>query len=289
MDDVKETLGTEASDVKETPPETEKSSTTDNATANSETKTAPSQEGKRGKGEIAKDYGIEAEEEAEDDRDVDWKKRYADSQRNYQQEIQPKLKTLEYWDNLLAANPALAAQVKALAQQQNVNPNSTDVNQKLVQDVETIKQQVQSFSYQQRKEELDKRKEILAKFDETVGKTLTPEQKTKVGVTANRLYLTGREGDKDPQLVASYAEALEKAAQIHNPQLLVEKGKSEAYLSQFKTNMASFHNQASENAGKAAKEPESFDDLNPQAMKWLEMAGHDYKKKAIQRRMENKK
>ena len=271
-------IPTEGSEGKE-PEKVEKPQ--DNPEEGKKPDSAPLQEGKSKK-EIAQDYGFEGSEEEqilsreEDETKVDYEKRYKDAQREYEKKYKPMEETLAFWDSVLAENPDLAERVAQVAQTKRQGmANPYNQNQELTERLSRIEKVLEGLTVHEKKKVLDERFTILKKFDETLGKGLKPEQKKEVSSYANAL-LNGK-------AVGSYEEALTKAYQLHNPQNLIEQGKSEAYLSQFQTSVSSFRQQSSDTP--KTDESGEFEDLNPSALKFLEKAGTQYKKNAIARRM----
>jgi hypothetical protein len=194
--------------------------------------------------EIAEGYlGEEPKDE------IDYKKRYGDSTREYQvlkKQTESDRQNIEDLKRLAQINPRILAEIEA-AYRQPGQADSTLVDQRINEAIAPIKQGMQDL---QNKDVASKVK-VLANFEKKNPKLFpanaTREQKQeirqKLGKVVNVLVETGM----------SYKNAVERAHLTINPKAAVQKGKDEAYLESLGERQAGFPSQASTQGKKPSK------------------------------------
>lgn len=200
--------------------------------------------------EIAEDY-LE-----EDKTEVDYKKRYGDSTREYQT-LKKKNETLslaiDNLEKLSQLNPKIVSEIeeaqKLSGDEANTNlpPNSTLVQQQVDEALGPVKKMAQDI---QNKERLSKVK-TLANFEKKNPKLfsskITKEEKRgirqRIGRVANALVETGMD----------FSEAVDRAYLTVNPRAAIQKGKDEAYLEGLNEEQAGFSSQSSAEGKKPTK------------------------------------
>jgi len=217
------------------PTKPEKSSSEPENLEDSKTKVEPE--------EIAEDYLEEEPKET-----VDYKKRYGDSTREFQEfkkKTDAQTQAVEQLEKLAKLNPKIVAEIEAA--QKLSGGDSTLVKQQIDEALEPVKKMTQEL---QNKDKLEKVK-VLAKFEKKNPDLFSPkataEEKKKVrqqiGKVANALVESGM----------SYSRAVERAHLTVNPKAAIQKGKDEAYLEGLDEKQAGFSGQASTEGRKPTK------------------------------------
>ena len=191
------------------------------------------------KEEVTADYLGDDKEEPEEE--VDYKKRYADSTREFQkikEEKERYTQAIENLERLAKVNPKITAEIEA-AQRMGSGVSSDLVRQEIDKAIEPLKGVVKNLQGK----EMAAKSKVLMKFEEkhpelfsgNVSKEKKKKIRERIGKVANTLVDTGM----------TYKQAVERAYFTVNPEAAMQKGRDEAYLEGLGEQQAGFSSQAS--------------------------------------------
>lgn len=203
--------------------------------------------------EIAEDYlGEDSDTGEEVKEEVDYKKRYGDSTREYQK-LKEKTDSLSQaisnLEKFAKANPRIVEEIEKAQQLVGAQQGSdgTFIQQQIDEALEPIKKVARDL---EQKDKLEKAK-TLAAFEKKHPKLFSPSKskeekrslRQKIGRVANTLVETGM----------TYDQAVERAYLVVDPKAAVQKGKDEAYLETLGEDQAGFASQSSGEGKKSGK------------------------------------
>lgn len=209
--------------------------------------------------EVAGDYlADESETSSEDDSEVDYKKRYADSTREYQKiatEKEQLSKEMEALEKLAQKNPNIIAEINKAREMAGEAKASNDED-RIDRKLEDIQKKVQELS---RKEDLEKVK-IFQNFErrnpDLFPPNATAEEKkairNKIGRVANTLVDTGMD----------LSEAVDRAYLTINPKAAEKAGRDKAYAESLTEEQAGFSSQTSAEGKRQSKTQYTKEELD---------------------------
>lgn len=198
--------------------------------------------------EAASDYLEEKPEE-----EVDYKKRYGDSTREYQSlktEKDRLSKALANLEGLAKTNPKIVEEIEAAQEQIGKDSPVGDnlgVQKQINEALEPVKKIAQEFQQRDRQSKIKALIAFEKKNPELFDPKATKEEKKavrqRVGKVANTLVETGM----------PYSEALKRAHLTVNPKAAIKEGKDKAYLEGITEEQAGFSGQTSSEGKKPGK------------------------------------
>jgi hypothetical protein len=235
----------EATDEVNAPEPKEEESSSEEENLETEEKTEP--ESKEPDPAITEDY-LE-----EDKPEIDYKKRYGDSTKGFQEykeKAEPAIEAVKRLEELSEANPNILSEIekaKAMGQGDN-KPDSPDlVDQKINKALEPIKKVTQDLENKERMS----RVKVLAAFEKKNPKLFPPKAsaedkraiRQRIGKVANTLVETGM----------TFSEAVDRAYLTVNPKAAEKKGRDKAYVEGLSEERAGFSSQTSTEGAKPKK------------------------------------
>ena len=220
------------------------------------------------------DYGIE---KSNPEDSIDWKKRYADSQREFEEKYKPIAENYNYFDSLVKEDVILAKQLEEAVARRG-QPRGTNsymnIDQIVEQKLNERLKPVQGMIAEQEERQRNERRSDVISFEKKYGNELFKNAKNneeisairkEIGATALALHKENR--------TKSFADALEKAMIIHSPEVLIRKGENKALAGKASKDQASFSQETSDSA-----KSKSDDDMTPAQREFLKAMGNKYLK-----------